>query len=83
MRANKKIDMTIDWYYANLSSLLRKYRGRYIAFTVGNVIGSYDDQASGVRGALSKGHEFGTFVCRRCIPRREEEPVVFSSLGIG
>ena len=68
-----------DWYYANLQRLLPKYRGRFIAFADGKVIGAYDSMIEAARAAIDLGYPLGTFAVHECIPKKDERPVVIAS----
>lgn len=78
-RRKSNLRRNFDWYYANLRRLLPKYRGRVIAFADGKVIGAYDDLVVAAREAMDSGHPLGTFAVHRCVPKKEEKPLVFVS----
>ena len=82
-KPKSNLQKNFDWYYANLRHLLRKYRGRVIAFADGKVIGAYDSDAAAVKGAMSLGYAPGRFAVHLCIPKREEKPLWFTPLFLG
>ena len=80
---NDVLKKQFEWYEANLDSLLRDYRGKYIAFSENGVIGAYDNQIEGVQGAIDLGHPLGTFAVHLCVPKSEEKPLIFNSRRMG
>lgn len=73
------VKANMDWYYANLESLLPQYRGRYLAFSNGAVINDSDSFVSAAQMAIDSGYELGTFAVHLCVPREEEKPIVFNT----
>ena len=68
-----KIKENADWYYANLDSLLPKYRGRFVGVVDCGVFGAYDDCLAGVLALEKAGNPRGTFIVHKCIPLEEEK----------
>ena len=77
-----KIKENADWYYANLDSLLPKYRGRFVGIVDCGVFGAYDDCLDGVLALEKAGNPRGTFIVHKCIPL-EEEKKEWSFLKLG
>ena len=70
----EKTDMQkdVDWYYANLDSLLPTYNGRYLAIADGRLFGAFDECLDGVRAMESAGRKRGTYIVHKCIPLEQE-----------
>lgn len=79
MTDKEAVKKNMDWYYANLDTLLAQYRGRYLAFSNGTVISDADSFVVAAQSAIDSGHELGTFAVHLCIPRSEERPIVFNT----
>lgn len=67
-----KLRENSDWYYANLSSLLPKYQGRYVAVADKALFGDYGECVEGVRALESAGFPRGTFIVHKCVPLEQE-----------
>ena len=62
----------VDWYYANLDSLLPIYNGKYLAIADGQLLGDFDECIDGVRAMKSAGRKRGTYIVHKCIPLEQE-----------
>ena len=62
----------VDWYYANLDSLLPIYNGKYLAIADGQLLGDFDECIDGVRAMESAGRKRGTYIVHKCIPLEQE-----------
>lgn len=79
MRRKSRLATNFEWYRANLNSLLRRYRGRFIAFSDGTVIGAYDTAFDAAKGAVASGYPLGSFAVHRCVPANQEKALAFAS----
>ena len=62
----------VDWYYANLDSLLPLYNGKYLAIADGRLLGDFDECIDGVRAMEGAGRKRGTYIVHKCIPLEQE-----------
>ena len=62
----------VDWYYANLDSLLPIYNGKYLAIADCRLFGDFDDCLAGVRAMENAGRKRGTYIVHKCIPLEQE-----------
>jgi len=73
MRESSEFKTSVDWYYANLDSLLPKYHDRFVAVANGAFFGDYGTCIDGVRALERAGHPRGTFIVHKCIPIEQEK----------
>ena len=82
-----KFKACVDWYHANLDSLLPQYYGRYVACTENGVVASGDQcfllQRTPLTAAIRRGHSPSTNVS---LPTKRRLPIsirhVSISLGV-
>ena len=67
----------VDWYHANLDSLLPMYRGKYVACTESGVVASGGTMLLAAENAIDGGYPLGTFAVHKCLPANEEEIAYF------
>ena len=75
----RKLDKNYNWFRANHRSLLRRYRGRYIAVSKASVVGDYATEDQAISETVLRGIRPGEFIVQRCVPVAEEERAVFHS----
>jgi hypothetical protein len=76
---DRKLDQNYRWFRANHRSLLRRYRGRYIAVSKASVVGDYPTEDQAISETVRLGIRPGEFIVQRCVPSAEEERAVFHS----
>ena len=67
----------VDWYHANLDTLLPAYRGKYVACTENGVVASGGTMLLAAENAIDGGYPQGTFAVHKCLPANEEEIAYF------
>ena len=67
----------VDWYHANLDSLLPHYHGKYVACTDSGVVASGGTMLLAAENAIDSGYPQGTFAVHKCLPANEEEVAYF------
>jgi hypothetical protein len=77
--AERKLDKNYNWFRGNHRSLLRRYRGRYIAVSKAYVVGDYTTEDQAISETVRLGIRPGEFIFQRCVPASEEERAVFHS----
>jgi hypothetical protein len=77
--AERKLDKNYNWFRANHRSLLRRYRGRYIAVSKASVVGDYATEDQAISETVRRGIRPGEFIVQRCVPAAQEERAVFHS----
>jgi hypothetical protein len=75
----RKLDQNYRWFRANHRSLLRRYRGRYIAVSKATIVGDYATEDQAICETVRAGIRPGEFIVQRCVPVSEEERAVFHS----
>jgi len=76
-REKDKFKACVDWYHANLDSLLPQYYGRYVACTENGVVASGGSMLLAAENAIDSGYPQGTFAVHKCLPADEEEIAYF------
>ena len=73
----EKFRKCVDWYHANLSSLLPKYHGKYVACTEGGVVSVSGTMLLAAENAVDRGYPVGSFAVLKCVSPDEEEVAYF------
>ena len=72
-----KFKACVDWYHANLDTLLPQYRGKYVACADGKVVAVSGTMLLAAENAIDAGFPLGTFAVHKCLPPEEEEVMYF------
>lgn len=63
---------SVQWYDANLVTLLPQYRGKFIGVCVDKVCGAWDNRMAGLTAMVKAGYVPGEFIVHECLPAEEE-----------
>ena len=73
-----KFKACVDWYHANLDTLLPKYRGRYVACADGKVVAVSGTMLLAAENAIDAGYPQGTFAVHKCVAPDEERMFIYT-----
>lgn len=72
------IDKSYEYYKTHQNELTKQYLYRFLVISENNIIWDYDSQEQAYFEAI-KTHKPWTFIIQQCLPKEEEEKVIFHS----
>ena len=74
-------DNDFKWFLDNYEDLYNKYGNTFLAIKNGNVLGTYNTYADGVRETAKK-EELGTFIVQRCDGTKDKNMNYIASMNV-